>query len=122
VEPFDPEPYRKEWKKRSDWADRQNEERFAEAMEFLPKLVASFREIDPDLDKIILFGSLAKGKPKRADFDIDVAVRSDRYFRMVAWALDQVWKIDVVDLDAIGNTILSHIESEGRTLYEKDRL
>jgi predicted nucleotidyltransferase len=117
---FDPLPYRAGWKKRSREVQKRVEERFACAQKFLPELVRSFLAIDPELQKIILFGSLARGIPKREDFDIDIGVRSDRYFALVGWALRQEWKIDVVDLDSISESFLEDIESKGVVLYEKN--
>ncbi|HOV37549.1 MAG TPA: nucleotidyltransferase domain-containing protein [Spirochaetales bacterium] len=117
---FDPSPYRDGWKKRSREVQKRIEERFARVQEFLPELIRSFLAIDPELQKIILFGSLARGMPKREDFDIDIGVRSDRYFALVGWALRQEWKIDVVDLDSISESFLEDIESKGVVLYEKN--
>lgn len=93
-------------------------ERAGRARAFLPVLVSAFCQIDPDIRKILLFGSLAKGMPDREGFDIDIGVRSSRYLRLVAWALDQEWKIDVVNIDDTAGTIVEGLESTGRTLYE----
>lgn len=73
------------------------------------------------MQKIVLFGSLAWGKPKRLDFDIDVAVRSERYLKLVSWTLDQTWKIDLVDLDQVSGSVLEGLEETGVVLYEKER-
>ena len=69
------------------------------ARAFRPELVKAFRTIDPDLRLVVLFGSLAEGTVRGEDFDLDIAVRSGRYLQLVAWGLDQDYKIDVVDLD-----------------------
>jgi predicted nucleotidyltransferase len=118
---FDPAPFRKGLAKRALERKERISDRYARAKTFLPELVDSFRMIDPEIKKIVLFGSLAKSVPRREDFDIDVAVRSEKYFSLVAWALKQEWKIDVVDLDELEGTSLDEIESRGITLYEKKR-
>ena len=43
---------------------------FAEA----DRLVVEFRALDPDIDKIVLFGSLARKDARSIDLDIDLAV------------------------------------------------
>jgi hypothetical protein len=40
-------------------------------------------------------------------------------FKLVAWSLNQEWKIDVIDLDAVDGSILDGIESQAEILYEK---
>jgi predicted nucleotidyltransferase len=97
------------------------EERIRQAYAFLKELVKAFRTLDPEVEKIVLFGSLAKGKPKSLDFDIDVAVRSSRYLKLVSWTLDQPWKIDLVDLDEVSESLLAGLEDTGVVLYEKNR-
>lgn len=119
-EPFDPLPYREVLRKRAALERRRIIRRAARAKDFLPALVAAFRNIDPGIEKIVLFGSLARGTPRREGFDIDVAVRTKRYFALVSWAFKQEWKIDVVDIDELEGTSLEGIEAKGKTLYEKD--
>jgi predicted nucleotidyltransferase len=89
---FEPEPFRaglaeRERKRRADV-----EERAGRAREFLAKIRDAFIDIDPDIRTIVLFGSLARGIPRRGNFDIDIGVRSTRYLGLVSWALDQQMK------------------------------
>ncbi len=109
-------------------ADRQRREnarvdgriskRLAEARRFAAGLPRALRGVDPQIRKIVLFGSVASGDPTRLDFDIDVAVDSDLYVRLVDWALDQSWKIDLVDLERVGNALRQEIGTKGQVLYE----
>jgi len=87
------------------------------ARAFLPELVRTFRAIDPNIGTIVLFGSLAEGTVRGEKFDIDIAVRSDKYLQLVAWALDQTFKIDVIDLNAARPHIAERIRSRGEVLY-----
>ena len=120
-EVFDPEPFRRGLESRNAQRQVRIEERAARARAFLPRIRDAFLEIDPDMRRLVLFGSLAKGLPNHEDFDIDVAVSSSRYLRLVAWALDQEWKVDVIDLDGIAGTFLEDIEDQAEVLYEKRR-
>ena len=98
-------------------AQRRTREAVKRARAFLPELVKAFRTIDPDLRLIVLFGSLAEGTVRGEHFDLDIAVRSERYLQLVAWALDQDYKIDVIDLDAARSHIAERIRSRGEVLY-----
>jgi predicted nucleotidyltransferase len=104
-------------------AKQRRREAVKRARRFLPELVRAFRRIDPDIGTIVLFGSLAEGTVRGEHFDIDIAVRSGRYLQLVAWALDQSFKIDVLDLDAARPHLAERIRSGGEVLYGgKERL
>ena len=100
---------------------RRIREREKRARALLPKLVQAFRDIDPDIGEIVLFGSLAEGSVRREHFDIDVAVRSGKYLRLVAWALDQSFKIDLIDLDSARPHIAERIRNRGQVLYAAEK-
>ena len=87
----------------------------------IKKLLARFLEIDPRLQKVVLFGSLAKGSVKSLKFDIDLAVQctNDKFYSLVATALDSDFKVDVLDLDAMDNEFRTLILKDGIVLYEK---
>ena len=116
---FDPRPYQKEWKRIEAAYKRVLRLRVQKARSFLPRLVSAFLELDPELEKVVLFGSLARGIPRQLEFDIDLGVRSKHYFRLLSWALDQPWKIDLVDLDDLQDSPIHDIEAEAIVLYEK---
>jgi len=116
---FDPKPYRQGMKNRAEKGRLETERRATEARDFLPIIREAFLAIDPDLRRLVLFGSLARGIPTSEHFDIDLGVRSDKYLKLVAWSLNQEWKIDVIDLDAVDGSILDGIESQAEIIYEK---
>lgn len=91
----------------------------ADARAFLPILVANFKQIDPDIREIVLFGSLLEQEVRRENFDIDIAVSSDHYLTLVSWALNQEYSIDVVDIDSVPNHILEVIRQKGEVLYPR---
>ena len=84
-----------------------------------PGIVDEIKRIDPELSKIILFGSLATDSVRSEDFDIDLAVSSERIFKIAAWSEDQDLPLDVVDLDALSPDFRRVVEEEGTVLYEK---
>ena len=76
----------------------------------------------PHLDKVVLFGSRARGDHHRAS-DIDLAVWGGSVARF-ATDIDEetstLLKYDVVDMGQdVSPDLLASIQKEGRVLYEK---
>ena len=75
-----------------------------------------------DIDKVILFGSRARGDYRRAS-DIDLAVCGGNISRFVLDVEEETstpLRYDVVNLDsAVQKDLKEAIEAEGRVLYEK---
>jgi predicted nucleotidyltransferase len=92
--------------------------RITDAQKEAQKLTERFREIDPGIKKVILFGSLAESTVRSENFDIDLAVESDRYLQMVSVALDSKFKVDLVELGAVPESIRRRILEKGRILHE----
>lgn len=82
------------------------------------RLVERFREIDPELGRIVLFGSLAEGTVRRSDFDIDLSFEGVEYYRCVGAALDSVFRVDMVDYRSAAPHIREAIDRRGVVLYE----
>ena len=97
------------------------EEKIRTAHQEVRRLVAQFLEIDPAIETIVLFGSLAEGRVFSVDFDIDLAVRSEEYLQLVGCGLKSSFRVDVVDLDHVADPIKSSIEKYGKILYEKKK-
>ena len=96
-------------------------EKIRAAHEEVRRLAAQFREIDPGIETIVLFGSLAEDNVFSIDFDIDLAVRSEKYLQLVGCVLKSSFRVDVVDLDHVSDHIKSSIEKYGKILYEKKK-
>ena len=79
--------------------------RVKEAHREVSRLVERFREADPELRSVVLFGSLARNEVQRIDFDIDLAVESDRYSQLLDIALESVFRVDLIDLVAASSYI-----------------
>lgn len=75
-----------------------------------------------DIDKVILFGSRARGDYSRAS-DIDLAVCGGNVSRFALDVEEETTtplKYDVVDLDgSVQKELREAIEAEGKVLYEK---
>jgi predicted nucleotidyltransferase len=95
--------------------------RVIEAFAEVERLVGEFRALDPSIEKIVLFGSLARKDITSPDFDIDLAVAcsKERYLAIVALALDSPFQVDVVDLAVADDRIKASIARDGVVLYEK---
>ena len=97
------------------------EEKIRTAHQEVRRLVAQFLEIDPAIETIVLFGSLAEDRVFSIDFDIDLAVRSEEYLQLVGCGLKSSFRVDVVDLDHVADPIKSSIEKYGKILYEQKK-
>jgi predicted nucleotidyltransferase len=84
----------------------------------LPKIVDGILERDPEVERIILFGSLAE-KTDGTVRDIDIAIKSKAFLRVTGWLLSLPEPIDVVDMDDLYPHIRNRVETKGRILYER---
>ena len=109
----------KEIKKENEDERKRIKDKILQAMSEIERLKKDFLEIDPALEKIILFGSLAEGEINSIGFDIDIAVKSKKYYQLVGKALQSEFKVDIIDLDTIHKKIKDNILKTGRIIYEK---
>jgi len=100
--------------------DERRRRRVLEARAEADRLVRCFRQIDPHLERVVLFGSLAENRVRTLDSDIDLAVRSDEFLRLVACALNSDFHVDVVDLDRLPDHLRRSVEQRGVTLYARE--
>ena len=112
-------------------AARRLDRRFAErrrrlkartnrARDRLASLVQQICDVDPDIRRIVLFGSLSEETGfSSMTSDIDVAVDSDRYLEIVARVSDPEVSVDVIDLRTARKAIRHEIDSRGEVLYER---
>ncbi len=112
-------------------AARHLDQRFAErkralkartdrARDRLASLVQQICDVDPDIRRIVLFGSLSEETGfSSMTSDIDVAVDSDRYLEIVARVSDPEVPVDVIDLRTARKAIRHEIDSRGEVLYER---
>ena len=84
------------------------------------RLTRCFAEADPDLRTVVLFGSLATGDLGNREPDVDLAVDSPRYLRLVSIALDSPFKVDIVDLPNASPVISRAVEHHGKVMYERE--
>ena len=92
--------------------------RVSKAMDEVRSLTKQFREIDPQLKKVILFGSLAEHTVTSENFDIDLAVESGKYLQIVSIALDSEFKVDVVEIETLPEHLQRRVLDKGQVLYK----
>ena len=95
--------------------------RVAAAWDEVNDLVEQFRAEDIELSRVVLFGSLARDEVLREDFDIDLAVESDRYFELLGIALRSRFHVDLIDLNTAAPHIRDAVNREGVEVYRADR-
>ena len=101
--------------------DKHIKDKIREAQQEVDRLVNRFLEIDPAIEKIVLFGSLAEGTVFSLHFDIDLAVCSQEYLKLIGCGLKSSFPVDVVDLDHVPEPYKASIEKYGKILYEKKK-
>lgn len=107
-------------RRRSAHLDHMRREWRAAGLAEADRLTKCFVEADPDLRKVVLFGSLATGDLGNREPDVDLAVDSPQYLRLVSIALDSPFKVDVVDLPNASPVISRAVERDGRVMYERE--
>jgi len=108
-----------EIKSENDKERRRIDLRIKQAHNEVERLKKDFLKIDEKMGKMVLFGSLAESNIDSINFDIDIAVKSKKYYRLVGRALESQFKIDVIDLDTIHENIRKVINEHGKVIYEK---
>jgi len=94
------------------------------AFEALPGIVDFLLSEDPEISKIILFGSLTNKPYEKLHlgFDIDLAVHcsKDKYYHLVS-SIQYIteFKIDLVDIDSLRPFFRQKVMETGIVLYEK---
>ncbi len=113
-------------------------------MQEVDRLIKEFRDRDPELKRIVLFGSLASGNPRNPNFDIDLSFEGRELYACTAIALDSSFKVDLVDYRSLPITcgrklipmgefsmkltpeqaviLIAHLDKEFRVFEENCRL
>jgi predicted nucleotidyltransferase len=113
-----------DYQRRLDYKKRAAiQERVSRAMAESKRLAREFLNLDPELEKVILFGSLARGVIHSEDFDIDLAVLCSRekYLSLVVAALNSSFHVDLADLRSTDERIRASIDREGRVIFDRGR-
>jgi predicted nucleotidyltransferase len=92
-------------------------------VEDTPARLGDLRDLVPDVELVVLFGSTVKGRV-RARSDVDVAVRAkgladlDELYRVLAPRL-QTERLDLVDLRRASPLLMMEVTRSGRVVYER---
>ena len=97
---------------------RRVERRRQQAFQEVDRLLEEFRSADPQLGRIILFGSLAEDRVRSENFDIDLSFEGEEYYRCVGIALSSSFKVDLVDYRACPPHVRDEIDIKGKVVYD----
>ncbi len=110
-------------KRREKTVERQIQirERKKRAAGEIERLTGLFRKADADLERVILFGSLAEDRVTSLAFDIDLAVdcTPEAYLRLVTIGLDSGFKVDVVELATASPPLKHAILEHGKVIWTR---
>ncbi|MEI6387936.1 MAG: nucleotidyltransferase domain-containing protein, partial [Spirochaetota bacterium] len=73
----------------------------------------------PDIKRVILFGSAARGSPFTLASDIDLAIEGGDSYSAMAIAERSAFHVDVSDLSLLSPRMRERVEAEGWVLHEK---
>lgn len=116
---FDPTPYAEGIRRLNAKEQREIDKRAGLAVSEAKRVAKLIGDSDVDIACIYLFGSLAEGKPKKLQFDIDLAFQGGNVYRAVEIAEESDFKIDVVQLDRLPKHIRERVKTRGRVIYER---
>ena len=108
-------------RRRQAQKSRRAVEQAALARQEVERLARAFLALAPDIERIVLFGSLAHDRGFRHGSDIDLAIRCrpEMFLPLVAEALRSPFAVDVIDLATADTRLLAGIEEEGEVIYAK---
>jgi predicted nucleotidyltransferase len=107
-------------KRAGEEASQELKKRIQEAMVEVQRLIKEFRNRDPELKRIVLFGSLAGEEPRNPNFDIDLSFEGRELYACTAIALNSCFKVDLVDYRSLPDFMQVEIDTHGKILYETD--
>ena len=85
------------------------------------RLAGDFVSAQPDIRRIILFGSLTHKASERECTDIDLYVEGASNLAMFERiAAESAWPVDIVTDDLVSRAVKLHVERYGEVLYEAD--
>jgi predicted nucleotidyltransferase len=100
--------------------DRQLRDRRCRAREWGFKIAADLAAADPDLKKVIGFGSsFETWRNFREDSDIDLAIIGGDWFRLIRHIPEGEFEVSLVELDQQNPEFIAHVLNHGEVLYEK---
>ncbi|MFP4210654.1 MAG: hypothetical protein ACOC2V_06535 [Alkalispirochaeta sp.] len=116
---FDPRPFADGLRKRNEEERRRTAIRAEEARREASALAARISRL-AGIRRIYLFGSLLADIPSNPDFDIDIAIEGGDIYQAMAVCEGSTWRVDVVDVERVTESVSEAIRSTGRLLYPLD--
>ena len=113
---FDPRPYARRILKENAAEKEKIRERRTLALAEANRLGAAIMAADPSVRRVILFGSLAEGMPKKAKFDIDLALDGGDLYAAMDIAETSPFEVDIVNLERLPEHMKKRVLERGRAL------
>ncbi len=118
---FDPSPYIAGHRAANEAERKAIRERASLAIEEAKSLSERILANDPEVEAVILFGSLAQGEPGRLSFDIDLALVGGDLYRAEEIAEGSPFEVDLVRLDRLPEHFRARINETGIELARRKR-
>ena len=72
------------------------------------------------MKRVVLFGSLAEGVPRRLDFDIDLAMDGGDIYMAMDVAAASAIRVDLLDMNRVSEHMRARIAAKGIVLYRRE--
>lgn len=91
--------------------------RLVEARKEAERLAEALGRADPNVRKVILFGSVAAGTARSEGFDIDLGLLGGDQLALMSITEESSFRVDLVDLQAVSSRFRELVEQRGEELY-----
>ena len=112
---FDAESYASFWQNQNEAEKMRIEERIREALDEASRIAACLIH-EAEVEKVVLFGSLAESSVKDEQFDIDLAVWGGNWFRAQEIGEKSSFNVDIVEYENLPPHLKKRIDTRGRFL------
>jgi predicted nucleotidyltransferase len=113
---FDPETYAAGISELNRKEGKRIVRRLEAALEEAERLARAISAADTKVRRVLLFGSVASGKPSREDFDIDLALDGGDVHTAMDIAEGSAFAVDVVELGHLSSEMRRLVLARGKVL------
>jgi predicted nucleotidyltransferase len=114
---FDAESYASYWRKRNKKEEERIAVRMQAALDEAKRIAGRFKR-EADVEKVVLFGSLAENSMRNEQFDIDLAVWGGDWKKVleIAEESESGFDVDIVEYKNLPEHIRKRIDTRGKMM------
>ena len=105
-------------RRRNAAARARIESRLENARAEAGRLARALADADPNVRRVVLFGSAATGNVRNETFDIDLAVEGGDTIKQMLAVEEWEYAVDIVDFERVSARFRHLVEKRGEVLYD----